>query len=132
MHNFMLQAHGGIISTVLYTNNHWCCRDGGREAGLFCALSTLSDQLLQEGAVDVYQTAKLYHLKRPGMLGSQVGVVFTTFVSQDMIILLIYCATSHSNHLHIETSLNIGVGKRINIQRDLTYQSPQYRDQFYC
>ena len=42
-------------------------RVGGRDAAIFCALTTLQDQLSQEGAVDVYMVAKLYHQKRPGV-----------------------------------------------------------------
>ena len=49
-----------------------CFRIGGREAATFCALSTLQDQLEQDNCVDVYLTAKLYHLKRPGVFPSQV------------------------------------------------------------
>lgn len=44
---------------------------GGTEAGTFCALSTIYDQLHQEGSIDIYMVAKLYHLKRPGIFGRQ-------------------------------------------------------------
>ncbi|PVD24787.1 hypothetical protein C0Q70_15273 [Pomacea canaliculata] len=45
---------------------------GGVHAGRFCALWTLREQLLMDKAVDIYQLAKLYHLKRPGIISSQV------------------------------------------------------------
>ncbi|XP_025106378.1 tyrosine-protein phosphatase 99A-like isoform X2 [Pomacea canaliculata] len=44
---------------------------GGVHAGRFCALWTLREQLLMDKAVDIYQLAKLYHLKRPGIISSQ-------------------------------------------------------------
>lgn len=45
-------------------------------AGRFCALWTLREQLLIDRAVDVYQLAKLYHLKRPGIIGGQVCIFY--------------------------------------------------------
>ncbi|XP_012938236.1 tyrosine-protein phosphatase 99A [Aplysia californica] len=51
-------------------------RFGGVEAGQFCALWTLRDQVLSEKCADFYQVAKLYHYKRPGIIGKQEDYQF--------------------------------------------------------
>jgi len=51
-------------------------RNGGRQAGTFCALMSLWQQLEFEGCVDVYQLAKLYHYSRPGIWRSQEDYLF--------------------------------------------------------
>lgn len=51
-------------------------RYGGTEAATFCCLTTLRKQLDTENHVDVYQYAKLYHMRRPGMWRSQDDYLF--------------------------------------------------------
>ena len=50
--------------------------NGGHRAGTFCALYTFQDLIRLEGAVNVYEVAKMFHLKRPGIWQSQSNVMF--------------------------------------------------------
>lgn len=49
---------------------------GGTEAATFCALTTLRKQLVGEGELDIYQVAKLYHNKRPGVWRSEEDFMY--------------------------------------------------------
>ncbi|KAK3768343.1 hypothetical protein RRG08_031133 [Elysia crispata] len=51
-------------------------RFGGVEAGTFCALWTLRGQMLSEKCCDFYEVCKLYHYKRPGIVGTQEDYMF--------------------------------------------------------
>ncbi|XP_041347840.1 tyrosine-protein phosphatase 99A-like isoform X2 [Gigantopelta aegis] len=63
--------HGTDMGPVIIVD-----RFGGVLAGKLCALWTLYDQLTQDKSVDVYQLTKLYHLKRPGIIGTQDDYLF--------------------------------------------------------
>ncbi|XP_061922311.1 receptor-type tyrosine-protein phosphatase zeta isoform X1 [Entelurus aequoreus] len=62
-----------LINTVMERRHRACgptvVHDplGGVTSGLFCALTTLSNQLQEEGRVDVYQVARMTNLMRPGV-----------------------------------------------------------------
>ena len=51
-------------------------RYGGTEAATFCALTTLCNQLETDAGIDVYQVAKLFHNKRPGIWKSKDDILF--------------------------------------------------------
>ncbi|CAL8323771.1 unnamed protein product [Lota lota] len=49
---------------------------GGPTSGLFCALSSLSSQLEEDAAVDVYTAARMTNLRRPGVFNDLEGYQF--------------------------------------------------------
>ena len=69
-----------IVRQTFIVNTSKNFRDGGTEAATFCALTTLCKQLDSWDSMDVYQVAKLYHNKRPGIWRSPVS--YTILVPQ--------------------------------------------------
>ncbi len=49
---------------------------GGWRAGSFCASYTFQDAIQLESSCNVYELAKLYHLKRPGIWANKVNYPF--------------------------------------------------------
>lgn len=52
---------------------------GGHRAATFCALYTFQDLIQLESSVNVYELAKMYHLKRPDIWNNRVSI-FCIFV----------------------------------------------------
>lgn len=50
--------------------------NGGFRAGTFCALYVFQDLVQLENAVNVYELAKMFHLKRPGIWQSPANIMF--------------------------------------------------------
>ena len=67
-------------------DKYFCFRFGGSEGATFCALTTLCKELETFNAIDVYQVAKLYHNKRPGIWKSAVSSKFFTICPQKCVV----------------------------------------------
>lgn len=50
--------------------------NGGHRAGTFCALYSFQDLIQLENVVNVYEVAKMFHLKRPGIWQNQTNIMF--------------------------------------------------------
>ena len=69
------------------------CRFGGVEAATFCALWGLYDQMQNDKTINVYQTAKLYHLKRAQCVGSKVITRLYLFITWLISVLVQFSTT---------------------------------------
>lgn len=77
-------------------------RFGAVSAGMLCALTTLSQQLESEGAVGVYQVAKMINLMRPGVFTDIVSVYIELYIS----ILVIFKGLVKT-HTHPQTLMTL-------------------------
>lgn len=73
-------------------------KNGGTEAATFCALTTLCKQLDTYDSIDVYQVAKLYHNKRPGIWRTADDMMFLYKAMESLI------ASHASNPVHQQPS----------------------------
>ncbi|XP_069101709.1 tyrosine-protein phosphatase 99A-like isoform X3 [Argopecten irradians] len=71
-------------------------RYGGVEGCVFCALWSLHDQQIHDKVVDTYHLCKLFHLKRPGIIGTQEDYLFLHKAMESYIQ---DCSEKESNHL---------------------------------
>ncbi|XP_062589187.1 tyrosine-protein phosphatase 99A-like isoform X2 [Saccostrea cucullata] len=80
-------------------------RFGGVEGARFCILSSLLDQLNHDKTIDVYHLCKLYHKKRPGVIGSPEDYLYI-FLAMNSYIQEQYDkeVASLSHHLHLRSS----------------------------
>ncbi|UJR31355.1 hypothetical protein I4U23_018851 [Adineta vaga] len=70
-----LKASFNLINTIrklrmnIKSNSPIVVHDlfGGHRAATFCALYTITEQMEVEGILNIYELAKLYHIKRPGI-----------------------------------------------------------------
>lgn len=104
-------AHTPLISPPLIV--HDLC--GGARAATFCALYTFQDLIQLESSINVYELAKMYHQKRPGIWTNRTNIMF-----------LYEAAECLFDELHLNNQFN---QSKVNNIESLFNQSQQLQQQ---
>lgn len=94
---------------------------GSHRAATFCALYTLQDLIHLESSVNVYETAKMFHLKRPGIWASKTNIMFLYGAVE-----YLFDEMHSNNHYQFRNYLNLNIDNHFH---NLLYSSHHYYNQ---
>ncbi len=84
---------------------------GGFRAATFCALYTFQDLVQMESSVNVYELAKMFHLKRPNIWASRANI---TFLYEAVNSLFEEIHVTHQNQYQFKNFLHSNINNHMN------------------
>jgi len=92
--------------------------NGGFRAGAFCALYTFQDLIQIENCVNVYEIAKIYHLKRPQIWANKKNIIFLYEAAE-----CLFDEMNTNNQHQFKSYLNMNIDSHLSNMMNANYSN---------